>query len=111
MLVCANALGEKAKLWIIGKSKKPHSFLKYTLDLEQHVTNWSNSKAWMTGEIFVEFLNKLNNKMRPEQKHSIILRQFSISSSDFTEQYKACVLPKELHIKAPGNGLRCDCQS
>ena len=68
VLVCANALGEKCKLWVIGRSKKLHSFPKYMSDLEQHVTYRSNTKAWMTSEIFIEFLNKLNNKMKLQDR-------------------------------------------
>ena len=73
MLVCANALGEKLKLWIIGKSKRLHSFPRYTSALEQYVTYRSNSKAWMTGDIFMEFLNKLNKKIKLQGRHIIML--------------------------------------
>ena len=45
VLVCANAIGEKLKLWVIRKSKQPQSLPKYTSDLEQHVTYRNNSKA------------------------------------------------------------------
>ena len=64
VLVCAYALGEKIKLLVIGKSNKPHSFPRYNSDFERHVTYRSNSKAGMTSEILVEFLNKLNNKIK-----------------------------------------------
>ena len=33
LLLCANAIGEKEKLLIIGKSKRPHSFPKYNSEL------------------------------------------------------------------------------
>ena len=72
VLVCANTLGEKCQLWIIGKLKKPHSFLTYSSDLGLHVTYRSKSKAWMTSEIFVEFLNKLNNKMRLQNRNILL---------------------------------------
>ena len=42
ILACANAAGEKEKLLVIGKSKRPHSFPKYNSDLENHVTHRSN---------------------------------------------------------------------
>ena len=35
LLLCANAIGQKGKLLIIGKSKWPHSFPKYNSELEQ----------------------------------------------------------------------------
>ena len=71
ILVCANAVGEKEKLLVIGKSKCPHSFPKYNSDLDQHVTYRSNKCGWMTTPIFTEFLNSLNNKMW-RQDHQIM---------------------------------------
>ena len=64
LLVCANATGEKEKLLVIGKAKRPHSFPKYNSDLSHHVTYRSNKRGWMTTAIFTEFLNLLNNKMK-----------------------------------------------
>ena len=61
ILVCANAIGKKEQLLIIGKSKHPHSFLSNTSELEQHVTYQSNKCGWMTTPVFTEFLNSLTN--------------------------------------------------
>ena len=63
LLVCANAIGEKEELLIIGKAKKPHSFPKYNSDLVQHITYRHDKHGWMTTGIFTDFLNALNNKM------------------------------------------------
>ena len=72
-VVCANAMGDKLKLWIIGKSKCPHSFPKYTSELEHHIIYRSNAKGWMTRDIFIEFLNKLNNKMKLQCRKILLL--------------------------------------
>ena len=72
MLVCANALGEKQQLWIISKAKKLHSFPKYISDLARHVTCRNNTKARITIEIFVEFLKKLNNKMKLQDRNILM---------------------------------------
>ena len=66
---------------MIGKSKRPHSFPKYTLDLAQHVTYRHNAKAWMTGEIFVEFLNKLNNKMKLQDRNILLFGIYNFNAS------------------------------
>ena len=79
LLVCANAAGEKEKLLVIGNSKQPHSFPKYTSDLEQHVTYRSNKRGWMTMPIFTKLLNSLNNKMW-QQNCNIIMFQDNCSS-------------------------------
>ena len=64
VLVCEkSATDKKEKLWIIGNSKRPTSFPRYNKDLAKHIEYRGNKKGWMTGEIFLEFLNALNNKM------------------------------------------------
>ena len=60
----ANAIGEKEKLLISGKSKRPHTFPKNQQLLVEHFDYKSNKCGWMTSEIFIEYLNKLNSKMR-----------------------------------------------
>ena len=72
ILVCANAVGEKEKLLVIGKCKRPHSFLKYNSDVAHHVTYKNNKCGWMTTEIFTKFLNSLNNKMKQQNRHILM---------------------------------------
>ena len=55
LLVCANAIGKKEKLLVIGKAKRPLSFLKYNTDLELHITHSHNKCGWMTTSIFTKF--------------------------------------------------------
>ena len=64
LLITVNVAGKKEKLLVIGKAKRPHRFPKYNSDLEHHVTYRSKKCGWMTTEIFTEYLNALNNKMR-----------------------------------------------
>ena len=55
VLVGASMSGEKLPLLIIGKSKSPRCFSGIkSLPLEYK----ANAKAWMTGEIFREWLQK-----------------------------------------------------
>ena len=69
ILVCANAIGEKEKLLVIGKAKKPHSFLKYNSDFQKQITYRNNKPGRMTTAIFTKFLNTLNNKMRHQNAY------------------------------------------
>ena len=70
VLLCCNALGEKENIWIIGKSKHPTSMPK---PIPEAFNYRNNQRAWMTSEIFMEFLNSLNNKMKGTKCHIILL--------------------------------------
>ena len=95
ILACANAIGEKAKLLVIGKSKHPHSFPRNTSDLEQHVTYRHNKRGWMTTPIFTEFLNSLNNRMRHQgRKIFMFLDNCSLHPHLNLSNIKLCFYPK-----------------
>ena len=72
LLVCANAAGEKEKLLVIAKLKRPHSFPKYNSNLSHHVTYRSNKHGWMITAIFTALLNLLNNKMKHRGHHILM---------------------------------------
>jgi hypothetical protein len=57
--ICSTT-GEKFKPLVIGKSQMPRAFNKQLLC---QVIWKANSKTWMTGTIFLEYLQKLNAKM------------------------------------------------
>ena len=57
VLMTYNAVGDKEKLWIIGKIGHPCSFPK---KLPKSFNYGHNSKAWVTSEIFMEYLSCLN---------------------------------------------------
>ncbi|XP_051170921.1 tigger transposable element-derived protein 6-like [Leptopilina boulardi] len=88
VLHCANMTGtNKLPLLIIGKSKKPRCFKGVkTLPVDYN----SNSKAWMTRNIFTEWLHKVNNNMK-KKKTKILL---------FVDNCAAhSKLPKLTHVK------------
>ena len=59
-LVCANMSGtDKVPLFVLGKAAKPRCFKSVkTLPTEYD----SNAKAWMTGDIFTQWVKKLDMK-------------------------------------------------
>ncbi|XP_069131722.1 tigger transposable element-derived protein 4-like [Argopecten irradians] len=65
-LVCANMTGtEKLPLFIIGKSAKPRCFKNvHTLPTEYT----ANRKAWMTSDIFREWIRKADRKFANQQR-------------------------------------------
>ena len=65
-MFCANMDGsDKVPLLCIGKSQKPRSFRGHlTLPTEYK----ANSKAWMTSDIFMEWLRKLDRKMSLQRR-------------------------------------------
>ena len=77
-LFTANADGsEKLPPLIIGKAKKPRAFEKKTgAQLGFHYRN--NAKAWMTGDIYQEWLRQWDHKLG-ERKRKIVLLQDNFS--------------------------------
>lgn len=72
VLVGGSATGEKLKLWVVGRAKKPHSFPKNGPPANQFIYR-HNSRGWMTSEIFIEFLNWLNNMMMTQRRKILLL--------------------------------------
>ena len=69
----SNADGsEKFVPWVIGKSKNPRCFSKIKRQ-NLRVKYRFNKTKWMTGLICEEYLQWLNNKMRAEQRHVLLL--------------------------------------
>jgi hypothetical protein len=68
-LLCL-ATSEKFKSLVIGKSQMPRAFNK---QLPHRVIWKANSKAWMTGTIFLEYLQKFNAKMQIANRKALIL--------------------------------------
>ena len=58
--------GEKAPLLVIGKSKSPRCFAGVK---NLPLTYVGNSKAWMTIEIFQDYLQKWNRKLAHQHRH------------------------------------------
>lgn len=70
-LVCVNMTGtDKRKLLVIGKSRDPRSFRgKKSLP----VTYKSSKNAWMTGDIFREWLQEFNRDMVRQRRKVLLL--------------------------------------
>ena len=68
----------------------------------------NNQCAWMTTEIFVEFLNALNNKMK-HKKHCILLflDNFPSHPDIKLSNVKLCFIPKNttLHLQPLDKGI------
>ena len=93
VLLAASATGEKEKIWIIRKSAKPDSFPKPFPKCFMFRSN--NARGWMTTEIFVEFLNYLNNKMKRQNRNIILLLDNCPSHPDIKlSNIKLVFLPK-----------------
>ncbi len=72
MLLACSAVGEKLTPLVIGHSAKPRCFKGLVSTLCLPVTYSSNKKAWMTSDLFQQWLDKLNGKMKTENR-SILL--------------------------------------
>lgn len=67
-LFCCNADGsERPPIWFIGRAKNPHTFWAAGTKIQNLNTIWrSNTKAWMTGVIFEEWLRWFDKWMMGE---------------------------------------------
>ena len=69
VFVGASAMGEKLPLMVIGKSTKPRCFRNATIPLEYH----SNSKAWMTSELFINFIRKFDSRITVAKRKIVVI--------------------------------------
>lgn len=72
LLFCCNYLGEKIKPLIIGKSKKPR-WMNNKIDFLENIVYKSSKKAWMTRDIFTEWLTNLNLEFAKKKKKILLL--------------------------------------
>ena len=81
VMCCANATGtHKMKLLLIGKSARPRAFGR-TWNLNLYVKYRHNAKAWMTGALFLAWLEAFNAEMAVRKKKAILLRVLGDASS------------------------------
>ena len=72
VLLACSCEGEKLIPFVIGNSAKPRCFRRLASLLCLPVTYSSNKKAWMTSQLFKQWLDKVNNRMI-QQHRSILL--------------------------------------
>ena len=71
--LCVNATGSyKCKPLVIGKAKKPQCFGNLWKP-DDYVRWYNNIKAWMTMDIFKDWLHFFNNQMKSKNKKVILL--------------------------------------
>ncbi|XP_038077439.1 tigger transposable element-derived protein 4-like [Patiria miniata] len=71
LLLCCSMMGEKEKPVLIGKSYWPRCFKN--LDLNSLPVAWcSNNHAWMTSQIFENWVQELDKKMRQQQRKIVL---------------------------------------
>lgn len=64
LFACNSDGSERLPLWIIGKAKKPRAFSQAHIEPHNLGIQWrSNTKAWMTGNIFKEWLYAFDTQM------------------------------------------------
>ena len=68
VLLCCSATGEKLKPFIIGKSPNPRCFRGKTI---QNMYA-ANKKSWMTSALFMKWLERLNHKMKTEERNILL---------------------------------------
>ncbi|XP_060177758.1 uncharacterized protein LOC132607691 [Lycium barbarum] len=99
MLSC-NALGtEKIKPLIIGFVAKPHCYKHVDMDSLPHINYCFNKKAWMTGDIFKQYMLGLNAKFEDENR-KILLLMDNATPHDI-EEYEDLLTHIKVHYLRP----------
>lgn len=94
VLLSCSATGEKLRPLIIGKSENPRCFRGTNIHA-LGVDYYFNKKAWMTSVIFVDWLQKLNNKFKLQNRKIILFIDNCSSHSIITlSNIKLQLLPK-----------------
>ena len=71
LMFACSAAGEKLKPLVIGKSKNPRCFKNVRIgNLPVHYM--ANKKAWMTGQIFCEWISEVNKLMKRQRRHILM---------------------------------------
>jgi hypothetical protein len=70
VLIACSAAGEKLTPLVIGRSAKPRCFRGAGVLPVRYV---NNKKAWMTGQLFTEWMDRLNNRMKGEGRKILLL--------------------------------------
>ena len=87
-LFCCNYdASERLPIWFIGTAKRPKAFATAGINIENLGCVWrSNKKAWMTTDIFKEWLLWFDNKMNADgRKVALLMDNFSAHESAFKE--------------------------
>lgn len=81
-LFCCNSnASERLPIWFIGTAKRPKAFATAGINIENLGCVWrSNKKAWMTTDIFKEWLLWFDNKMNADGRKVALLMDNRITS-------------------------------
>ena len=104
-LFCCNADGsEKLEPWFIGNARNPHAFRAAGINIRNFNLFWrSNSKAWMTTQIFIEFILWFDSRMTG-RKVALLMDNFSAHQSAVADILASqCPLKNTLIIWLPAN--------
>jgi hypothetical protein len=87
VLLCASCIGEKRNLLIIGHSRRPRGYETHISKLP--LTYVSNKNAWMTTNIFLDFLSSLSLFAKTQKRKLCLLcdRCSAHSVSDFSSEW------------------------
>jgi hypothetical protein len=99
-LFCCNSdASERLPIWFIGTAKRPRAFTAAGINPENLGCKWrSNKKAWMTGDIFKEWLIWFDSKMKG-RKVALLMDNFSAHEA----AYEDIQLQNTLIIWLPAN--------
>ncbi|KFM61199.1 Tigger transposable element-derived protein 6, partial [Stegodyphus mimosarum] len=72
IMLCVNALGEKEAPLIVNNSLQPKCFKNLCMS-ELGVEWYANQKSWMTGSIFIDWIENFNSKMKKQNRKVLLI--------------------------------------
>ena len=97
VMVCCNVDGsDKQRLYVINKSRNPHCFSSVRFNPNSIVQYYFNKKAWMTRDIFNDWIIKFNNRIRLNENNRKVLLLVDNCSGHLIEKRHFSNVRKEL---------------
>ncbi len=93
-MLVLNSLNEKLPMVVIGKSKSPRCLKQIDIKNTFGIYYYANKSAWMTREIFSDYILKLNNYFREQNKKILlVMDNFSGHLINEPSNIEFCFLP------------------
>jgi len=93
---CVSMAGKREPLLVIGKSKKPRCFKGVKV---LPVTYHNNANAWMTQEIFSEFLQSWDRRLT--RKVLLLVDNCTAQRSTYSQKYRTSVPSSQYYLTSP----------
>jgi len=87
LLLCCSLTGDKRKIFVIGHADRPRCFKSINFDHKRLPVDYrSNQSAWMTGNLFNEWLSNWNRELIDQNKKILLIMDNFSGHKKYTEK-------------------------